>query len=569
MPDRLGGRLTAWTASGYALAVPHEFHAIVFDLDGVLADSEGLHVQAWERLFAARGLPFEQRWALEWVGVPDVEIAAAVARQFSAPGDGRVADRLVAGELVAEKRRLFRELVREGLQSFPGVPGEVERCVAGDLPVAVGTSSARAEATLMLEVMGLASLLPIVVAGDDVPRVKPAPDIYLEAARLLSIPSRRCIALEDSPGGIAAALAAGMAVAAVTTSFAADRLAGAARVFAAPAEAIRWLRSLVAPAPAGSASDKCPKENKVTDQETARRLEGIIPALAVPMEEGGAVDFALLERQVGYLCSHPIAGIFVGGSTGEGPYLASDEKLRIFRTVKRLAPKGVALCAACIQPATSQVVEEVRALSGEGADFVVAVTPFYLGVSQEGIVSHFRRIARESPVPLILYNIPQNTHNPMALESIVELAGVDNVAGIKDSSGDFISFSRGVLGGVPGAFAWIQGEDLLEAPSYLLGAKGVVSGLSNVAVDPYLELRQAVLSGDLEKVREGQRGIQRLFRVVQAAGGRGIPAIKAAMELLGRGSRHMRLSALTLGAADVERIRQVLAEIGLLEGAPR
>jgi beta-phosphoglucomutase-like phosphatase (HAD superfamily) len=251
--------LTAWTASGYALAVPHEFHAIVFDLDGVLADSEGLHVQAWERLFAAQGLPFEQRWALEWVGVPDVEIAAAVARQFSAPGD---ADQLVAGELVAEKRRLFRELVREGLQSFAGVPGEVERCVAGNLPVAVGTSSARAEATLMLEVMGLASLLPIVVAGDDVPRVKPAPDIYLEAARLLSIPSRQCIALEDSPGGIAAARAAGMTVAAVTTSFAADRLAGAARVFAAPAEAIRWLRSLVDPARAGSASTSAPRRTK-------------------------------------------------------------------------------------------------------------------------------------------------------------------------------------------------------------------------------------------------------------------------------------------------------------------
>ena len=306
----------------------------------------------------------------------------------------------------------------------------------------------------------------------------------------------------------------------------------------------------------------------MTDKASVKRLEGIIPALAVPMNEGGAVDFALLEKQGTYLCSHPIAGIFVGGSTGEGPYLATEEKLQIFRTVKRLAPEGVALCAACIQPATAQVVEEVRVLTGEGADFVVAVAPYYLGVPQEGILSHFRRIARESPVPVILYNIPQNTHNPMALETIRALAAEDNIAGIKDSSGDFVSFSRGVLGEVPGPFAWIQGEDLLEAPSYLLGARGVVSGLSNVCVDPYLALRQAVLSGDLEKVREGQRGIHRLFRVVQAADGRGIPAIKAAMELLGRGSRHMRLGALTLDPRDVERIRVVLKEIGLLkEGA--
>jgi 4-hydroxy-tetrahydrodipicolinate synthase len=304
----------------------------------------------------------------------------------------------------------------------------------------------------------------------------------------------------------------------------------------------------------------------VTDKATAKRLEGIIPALAVPMKEDGAVDLPLLEKQVTYLCNHPIAGIFVAGTTGEGPYLATEEKLEILRSVKKLAPKRIALCAACILPATAQVVDEIQALMAAQPDFIVTVAPYYLGVPQEGILSHFRCIARESPVPIILYNIPQNTHNPIALSTILELAAVDNIAGIKDSSGDFISFSKGVLGNVPDSFAWIQGEDLLEAPSYLLGARGVVTGLSNVSLDPYLALQEAVLSGDLDKVRDGQRGIYRLFRVVEVVGGRGIPAIKAAMELLGRGSRHMRLSALTLDPQDVERIRRVLAEIGLLNG---
>jgi dihydrodipicolinate synthase/N-acetylneuraminate lyase len=197
-------------------------------------------------------------------------------------------------------------------------------------------------------------------------------------------------------------------------------------------------------------------------------------------------------------------------------------------------------------------------------DFIVTVAPYYLGVSQEGILDHFRCIARESPVPVILYNIPQNTHNPISLSTIFELAAVDNIAGIKDSSGDFISFSQGILGNVSDSFAWIQGEDLLEAPSYLLGARGVVTGLGNVSLDPYLALRKAVLNGDLDKIRDGQRAIHRLFRVVEVVGGRGIPAIKAAMELLGRGSRHMRLSALTLEPQEVERIRRVLIEIGLL-----
>lgn len=224
--------------------MPRELRAIVFDLDGVLADSEGLHVQAWERLFEGRGLPFDPRWAWEWVGVPDVEIAAMVARRFEVQGSPK--------DLVHEKRERFRGLVRAGLRSFEGVAGELQQCLAGSVPVAIGTSSARSEAALMLQVMGYEAWFPVVVAGDDVPRVKPAPDIYLEAARRLGLPPGQCIALEDSPGGIAAARAAGMAVVAVSTSFPPERLGGAEQVFDEPAAAIRRLRSLVSSAVNGT-----------------------------------------------------------------------------------------------------------------------------------------------------------------------------------------------------------------------------------------------------------------------------------------------------------------------------
>jgi HAD superfamily hydrolase (TIGR01509 family) len=209
--------------------------AVIFDLDGVLADSEGLHVLAWQRLFAERDWPFQQRWAREWVGVPDVEIAAEVAERFS--------EGVSSNRLVYSKRQRFRELVREGLKAFPGVVQEIEACRDLGIPVAVGTSSARAEAVLMLGVMGFADYFPVVVAGDDVPRVKPAPDIYLAAAEGLGVPVQRCIVVEDSPGGIAAARSAGASVVAVTSSFPRERLAAAQRVFPGTAEAIRWIRS--------------------------------------------------------------------------------------------------------------------------------------------------------------------------------------------------------------------------------------------------------------------------------------------------------------------------------------
>lgn len=212
-----------------------DLSGMIFDLDGVLADSEGLHVWAWQRLFSELGLPFDLRWVREWVGVPDVEIAGRVAERFATVADGV--------PLVEEKRLRFRELVSRHLRPFAGVAGELEECRA--MPMAIGTSSARAEALLMLRVMDFETFFPVVVAGDDVARVKPAPDIFLEASSRLRLPPQQCIVLEDSPGGIQAAREAGMSVVAVATSFAPERLQGAQRVFATTADSIRWLRSVV------------------------------------------------------------------------------------------------------------------------------------------------------------------------------------------------------------------------------------------------------------------------------------------------------------------------------------
>jgi beta-phosphoglucomutase family hydrolase len=207
--------------------------AVVFDLDGVLADSESLHVEAWKRLFADLGVAFESGWAAEWVGVPDVQISRFVAERFS-PGRP-------AAELLEQKRRRFRELVRRELRSFPGVAAELRSWRA--ISLAVATSSARAEAELMLQSMGLRELFPVVVAGDEVQHRKPAPDIYRQAAQQLGLAAAECLAVEDSPVGIQAARAAGMPVIAVATSFAADRLREAERVFPTPVEAIRWARA--------------------------------------------------------------------------------------------------------------------------------------------------------------------------------------------------------------------------------------------------------------------------------------------------------------------------------------
>ena len=294
------------------------------------------------------------------------------------------------------------------------------------------------------------------------------------------------------------------------------------------------------------------------DAKSGLRAEGVIPALVTPFTGEGAVDLPLLEKQAGYLRDAGVHGIMVGGTTAEGAYLTTREKTEIFRAVQGVVRGGPFLAAACLQPSTEAVLEEMKAFEPLGPDFIVAVTPYYFGASQEGIAEHFRRILRAAPAPLLLYNIPQHTHNPLALETILSLAAEEGVAGLKDSSGDFVSFTRGLLSGTPKPFSWIQGEDYLDAAALLLGARGLVTGLGNVRIEPYLRLYRAARERRAEEALACQREVNALYRLLHAARGKGIAAIKAGAAVYGRCSRRTRLPGGELTAEERSRIEELL-----------
>jgi 4-hydroxy-tetrahydrodipicolinate synthase len=296
----------------------------------------------------------------------------------------------------------------------------------------------------------------------------------------------------------------------------------------------------------------------------AKKLAGVIPAPLTPMRDDGAVDFRLLEKQIDYLVASGADGLFIGGTTGEGAYLSTREKVDILKAAKTVTAARAFLCAACIQPSTPQVLEELDALLPLQPDYVVAVAPYYYAVPQEAVREHFRAVARRSPVPLILYNIPQCTHNPIALDTVLELAGEPNIAGIKDSSGDFVSFCRGLLADVPKGFSWIMGEDYLDGAAMLAGADGIVTGLSNVWAGFHVALVRAAQAGDREGVLANQAKINGLYGIHRAVGGKGIPALKAGAELFGRCTRRMRTPALTLTDEEAALVRGVLERLGLL-----
>jgi 4-hydroxy-tetrahydrodipicolinate synthase len=295
-----------------------------------------------------------------------------------------------------------------------------------------------------------------------------------------------------------------------------------------------------------------------------KKLSGFIPAPLLPLKAEGSVDFALLEKQLDYLVQAGADGLFLNGTTGEGAWLATREKADVLRAARNAVAGRAFLAAACLQPSTPQVLAELEAMLPLGPDFVVAVAPFYYAVPQSALAAHFREVARRSPVPLVLYNIPQCTHNPIALETVLELAREPNIAGIKDSSGDFVSFCRGLAAEVPAGFSWIMGEDYLDGPAMLTGADGIVSGLANVWAGFHAALVRAARAGDRDGVLANQARIHQLYGIHRVTGGKVIPVLKAWAELFGRCTRRMRLPSLDLGDAEAAAVRQVLEDLGLL-----
>ena len=295
-----------------------------------------------------------------------------------------------------------------------------------------------------------------------------------------------------------------------------------------------------------------------------KKLVGVIPALILTLEESGKINFKSLEKQVNYLSCAGVDGVFINGTTGEGAWLSIKEKVEVFKLVKEVCSVKQFLCAACIQPSTEMVMSEVKIFEKYRPDYIVAVTPYYYGVSQETIIKHFKEIAHCSSIPLILYNIPQCTHNTIELSTVLELAKVENIAGLKDSSGDFISFTKGIFTPVPKYFSWIQGRDFLDAPSLACGADGIVTGMGNVFIEPYVQMSGEAKKGNYQKVNEIQKEINKLLEIIQITGGKTISSIKAATELLGRGTKWMKMLSLTLDDKDIGKIKNIIIKLGLL-----
>lgn len=245
---------------------------------------------------------------------------------------------------------------------------------------------------------------------------------------------------------------------------------------------------------------------------------GVIPPVVTPLTAEGEVDAASLERLVGFLLDAGVSGLFTLGSSGEVAYLTDAQRDTVLETVRGAAAGQVPVLAGCIEPTTNRVVHRARAAHKLGADAVVATAPFYTRTHPAEIERHFRATHAAVDLPLVAYDIPVSVHVKLDPEQVLELAADKVIAGVKDSSGNDVTFRQVVLGAREHPqFAVLTGHEALVDAMMLTGADGAVPGLANVDPHGYVRLLEACTRGDWDRARTEQERLAALFGIVRSA----------------------------------------------------
>jgi len=242
-------------------------------------------------------------------------------------------------------------------------------------------------------------------------------------------------------------------------------------------------------------------------------FEGSIVALITPFK-GGEVDYQALENLIEFHINNHTDAILVCGTTGESPTLTFEEHKKVIEEAVRVARGRIKIIAGTGANATHEAIELSTHAQRVGADACLLVAPYYNKPTQEGLYRHFKAIAEEVSIPIILYNIPSRTGVEIAPETIYRLAKEhENIIGSKESTPnmDRISELKKLLGG---NFTILSGDDSLTLPMMALGAKGVISVANNIMPREVKQMVDYALKGDFKKAREMHYYLYELFKVL-------------------------------------------------------
>ena len=291
---------------------------------------------------------------------------------------------------------------------------------------------------------------------------------------------------------------------------------------------------------------------------------GSIVALVTPMHEDGSVDYATLRTLVDWHVEQGTDCIGVVGTTGESPTVDVEEHCEIIRATVEHAAGRVPVMAGCGANSTAEAIALARFAREVGADSQLQVVPYYNKPGQEGLYRHFEAIAEATgDLPVVLYNVPGRSVADLQHDTVLRLAQVPGIAGVKEATGN-LERAQWLIRDVPEGFAVYSGDDATAVALMLCGGAGNVSVTANVAPRPMHELCEAALAGDVARAMRIQLRLLPVHRQLFVEANP-IP-VKWAMARLGLCGGTLRLPLTELDAANRPKVEAALREAGLLAG---
>jgi 4-hydroxy-tetrahydrodipicolinate synthase len=288
---------------------------------------------------------------------------------------------------------------------------------------------------------------------------------------------------------------------------------------------------------------------------------GSMVALVTPFNDG-KVDWQSLENLIEFHIQNGTRGIVPCGTTGESATLSHEEHDAVVKTVVNTVNKRVPVIAGTGSNSTAEAVRLTRAAEKSGADGALMISPYYNRPTQEGVYQHYRKVASEVGIPIIVYNIPGRTGSKIEPETLARLAEIDNIAGVKEATGS-VDQAIDVIRLCGDRLAVYSGEDSLIFSLMALGGQGVISTVANVAPKQTAELADACLKGDWESGRALQLKLIPLIRSLFIETNP-IP-VKTALSLMGKCSGELRLPLTPMAEGNLKKLNQAMADFGLLK----
>ncbi len=291
------------------------------------------------------------------------------------------------------------------------------------------------------------------------------------------------------------------------------------------------------------------------------RFGAVVTAMVTPFKGDHALDVDAARSLAEHLYEHGTESLVLAGSTGESPTLTHREKLELFETVIDVARgKGKVLCGTGTY-STAETLELSREAEQLGADGLLLVTPYYNKPPQRGLLEHFTQVAEAVSIPVVAYNIPGRTGIRIEHDTLLQMADVPNIVGVKDSTGDFRSISN-LISEAPPDFEVYSGDDWATFGYMCLGAVGVISVAAHLVGGRIKQMCDLIASGDIPAARKIHEELTPLFNALFITSNP-IP-VKTALEMAGHPVGPPRLPLVPATADERERIRKALVDAGLV-----